>query len=134
MTDFKAQMEAGRAWSDKITADFEGYFTTSPECGQGWDAILREFFEAVVRLVPVASDFSLFQVKEKFGELRIYYGLSNASDEVKNEVEKASEAAEAKSIVTCEVSGKPGSLISRKGWLCVRSPDLAEPGDKPLRH
>jgi hypothetical protein len=55
-------------------------------------------------------EFKVLQVKEKFGGLRFY---SNFSDEAISHVIRD---AEAESLKTCEVCGKPGKP-NRGGWI-----------------
>ncbi len=94
-----------------------------PECNSGWEGLLREVFDVVKAHVADPASFSLSQIKEKFGGLRIYYGLDSASDEAHEAIQKAVDAAEEKSYRTCELKGKPGKLINRIGYICVRSPE-----------
>lgn len=129
MTQEEPIIQYPRRWEDDIRAAYSGYFTKYPECHPGWDAILREFFDTVVRSVPDPQDFRLLQIKEKFGELRIYYALGNVTDEVRQAVDAAYDLASTKSDTTCEVTGEPGVLINRQGYYCVRCERLMKPGD-----
>lgn len=116
-------------WADDIRARYPGYFTRYPECYGGWNALLSEFFDTVVSLVPDPDDFGLLQVKEKFGDLRIYYSLGDVSDDVVKAINEAEELAVKKSGTTCEISGEPGALIDRSGFYCVRAEKHRKPGD-----
>lgn len=120
-------------WSKAIMADYDGYFTCYPECHPGWDAVLRGFFGTVRELIPEPGEFKLFQVKEKFGELRLYYAVDGVSDEVAKAVGEAYVKANRASQVTCEITGEPGSLIDRGGYLCVRCARLQKSGDVILK-
>lgn len=119
-------------WSKSIMADYEGYFTAYPQCHPGWDRVLRGFFDIVRSQVPDATNFRLHQVKEKFGELRIYYALDGVTEEVSAAVRQAATDASALSLVTCELSGEPGALINRDGYIAVRCERLRKPGDIAL--
>ena len=59
------------------------------------------------------------QVKEKFGELRIYL---NAYDEFANGIVLA---AETLSKWICELTGRPGKVVLRDGWLQALCPQEA---------
>ncbi len=121
---------ANLAWGEEIRKAYPEYFTTYPECGKGWDKIIRDFFDVVVKQVPNAADFSLLQLKEKFGELRIYFSLSeNVSDEARQAVHEAYDVASRASLNTCEVTGEPGQLVVRQHVWMVRSDALIQPGD-----
>lgn len=126
--DWKAQME----WADAIRRDYDGYVTKSPECNPGWDALLREFFDAVKRLMPNPNHFHLGQIKEKWGGLRIYYSLENVADEVHGEIDRVYDDVSERSYRTCEITGKPGKLVNRKGAVMVRCEELAQQGDVEL--
>ncbi len=105
-------------------------------CGTGWHSII---FEALARIDAFlddehASRFSLRQIKEKWGDLRIYWRLLPAPgdpevdpkpmridiegehailshlwpDDVRNAVEGEITAARIRATKTCEVCGAPG--------------------------
>lgn len=83
------------------------------ECGIGWIGILDSYFEVLDREMPEGAVYSLRQVKEKLGSLRIYdssYGETTASAKA---VTDAHALAEARSYYTCEVCGKPGRWSNR---------------------
>ena len=83
------------------------------DCGDGWFEIIKELAE---KLAPVAlRDFYVFQVKEKFGALRIYTGPIEPATKTAL-VERLIAEAEAKSAVTCETCGQSGTLRHKK-WL-----------------
>lgn len=118
-------------WYDRLRADYPGYVTRFPECNEGWDKLLRGFFDVVVVTGVKPEQFDLGQIKEKWGELVIYYHLNDTvDDETVDRIRTAYHAAEAASRETCEVTGKPGVLIDRGGWYLVRSPEFIQPGDR----
>lgn len=83
------------------------------ECGQGWYSLLEKFFEDVDCCVKdnTIKEFVFSQIKEKFGQLRIYYhGYDEKLDKLILEIEK-------KSGEICEVCGEKGELKSENGWL-----------------
>ena|SRR5229473_402860 len=90
------------------------------ECDDGWYDILDKLCENIVK-----SGFHIkaTQVKEKFGTLRFYTNYS--SDTIDNLIENAEKLSEQ----ICEVTGKPGELMSTSGnwhgWLKTLSPEAA---------
>ena len=78
--------------------------------GDGWFKIIDELSAAIVKL---DKNVKASQVKEKYGTLRFY------TDGHTDEVDKLIDEAEAKSVVTCEVCGKPGKMRG-KSWLSIR--------------
>ena len=80
------------------------------ECDEGWYLILKNLFEAISKLNP-PSDFEIFQVKEKFGGLRVYTNSST------KEIEALIDKAEEESFNTCEVCGASAKPSTRGGWV-----------------
>lgn len=75
---------------------------------KGWVPIMVELHAA---LVAVDSSIQYRQIKEKFGELRVY---TNSSDPEARELIRV---AEQKSLATCESCGNPGVMHrSAHGW------------------
>ena len=75
------------------------------ETGPGWDPILEELFS------KLSDSVRLFQVKEKFGGLRVY--TEGATEEDGLHIKEA----EKKASRTCDVCGEPGKTINDDGWL-----------------
>ena len=79
--------------------------------GPGWHGILVELHGGLVKLDP---GYTVSQVKEKFGGLRVYLDFSVADSD--GAMQDLINAAVTKADVTCEECGQPGSL--REGsWL-----------------
>lgn len=76
-----------------------------PRCGfwvgRGWLPIV---FAALDKMIAAGWDRELYQVKQKFGGLRIYIGA--ASDEVSGIIRDA----ERQCAATCEASGQPHTI------------------------
>ena len=92
---------------------YPNFFAKLPfgiECGKGWYEILDELIGKIIALQP---DAQASQIKEKYGELRVY--MMSATDEVLDLIDEYTE----KSLRTCEVCGKPGELYD-DGWLKTR--------------
>lgn len=89
------------------------------ECGNGWYDIIRSLCQTITyhekHLKRYDKEFEpvvFEQVKEKFGELRIYY--IGGDDYVNGAVDMAVTMA----AITCEACGKAGTL-KVKGWMRV---------------
>ncbi|EIC62262.1 MULTISPECIES: hypothetical protein [Mycobacteriaceae] len=80
---------------------------------EGWVPLMLELHAA---LVAVSPDFAYAQVKQKWGELRVY--VSGATAEARDLIS----AAELRSRTICEVCGQPGSPCQRRGWYRALCP------------
>ncbi|WP_429819091.1 hypothetical protein [Ensifer sp. B1-9] len=90
------------------------------ECKAGWLELIEDFLRVVDRVLPADASFRLQQVKEKFGGLRIYYGIDSVvPDDVWAEVGEANLRAEARSEHICETCGKRGRMSNRGGYYTV---------------
>lgn len=75
--------------------------------GSGWGELIDEVYDAL------PPDTVVTQLKEKWGGLRVYVDAANpAFFDLLDDVE-------AKSLVTCELCGKPGRLLTT-GWYMTR--------------
>ena len=72
----------------------------------GWREISRALAEVFVR-----DQIEVFQVKEKFGGLRVYIGSAL------EEVHRLIDNVEAKSFHVCEVCGASGELRNDLSWV-----------------
>lgn len=79
----------------------------------GWVSLMTELH---AELVAVSPAFAYAQVKQKFGELRVY--VSGATPEARDLIA----AAEVRSRTICEVCGAPGSPCQRRGWYRALCP------------
>lgn len=89
------------------------------DCGDGWYDLIHELseqIEAYCQTHPEAADVIVMQVKQKFGELRVYVQPRIPA------VEAMIEVARERSRRTCELTGQPGVRCSREGYdltLCL---------------
>ncbi|MEO9786628.1 MAG: hypothetical protein ABJF67_03340 [Aurantimonas coralicida] len=80
----------------------------------GWDALV----EALLKRIHDSLDseareaFRVSQIKEKYGELRVYH---NGDDEVEAMVDEATETSRR----TCQICGEPGKITNNKGWVAA---------------
>jgi len=85
------------------------------ECNDGWGDLIQATLWLVQRRTPLSAlDVEVTQVKEKFGQLRIYHRGGDES------IGAAFEIAEVVSGSVCEMCGMPGGVISVDGWLQAR--------------
>lgn len=85
------------------------------ECGEGWKGLYQPVIDAAA-----FARVSVYQIKEKFGQLRIYLGADAPQwldDMVTN--------AECLSNYTCETCGRPGRMRSSGGWMTTRCDEHA---------
>lgn len=74
--------------------------------GSGWSGLIDELFDLLEAYKVEAT-----QVKEKFGELRVY--THPAHEELYDKIEEL----EKRSAKICETCGAPGRVQNRGGWL-----------------
>ena len=79
------------------------------ECGDGWFSIIYESL-----LLLQDEKFTITQVKEKFGSLRIY--IDGGNDRVYNVLDFLEKQSE----ITCELCGGLGSIDWSKSWKQCR--------------
>lgn len=78
------------------------------DCPKGWHSLLRMTF---IALLDLGWNGKVLQVKEKFGELRIY--IDSGTDDmydILDEIERLS-------LEICEVCGEPGELRTDRSWF-----------------
>ena len=75
-----------------------------PQVAAGWMHIVEEMLAALKDL-PI----TIVQIKEKFGELRVY--ADNITDEQATEIAEIIEIAAYKASHTCEICGEPGKSV-----------------------
>jgi len=84
----------------------------------GWVTLVLELHE---RLVEVSPDIRYVQVKQKFGDLRVYVSVTNPA------VDALIWAAEERSRNTCDVCGEVGrGCVSDRGWYRALCPTHAD--------
>lgn len=82
------------------------------EIGDGWFDLIRKTCKKIKPLTVKDEDFRFNQIKEKFGELRMY--TETYIEEVEDIIDEATE----KSLKICETCGKPGKLRETKShWF-----------------
>ena len=92
------------------------------QCGDGWYPIIEECLEA---LVASKVELMLFQIKEKFGGLRIQYQIAAKNEVDIDTISSIIRIAEEKSFHICEKCGEPGTLQRFNGWYATLCPECA---------
>lgn len=104
----------------KVTAMAWGF-----QCGDGWFRLIDDTLHLInqVCIKFGHEEISVAQVKEKFGQLRIYMKYGETNEDVYNIIECIIENALQKSKSICEISGALGTLCKRGSWLKTLSYD-----------
>jgi hypothetical protein len=93
------------------------------ECGDGWYWLIDKLCEFFVKIYrQTGANVIAVQVKEKYGELRFYFYIAEASEETAMRIYNMVRFFETLSIQTCEVCGEMGVLYT-SGWyktLCAK--------------
>ena len=76
---------------------------------KGWENLVLNLHKKIVEIDP---NYTLCQIKSKFGALRFYYDSDKS-----NLIDKLVSEAEEKSTITCEKCGKPGSSEIVNNWM-----------------
>jgi hypothetical protein len=91
------------------------------ECDSGWNRLLEQFLS---ELTPEQRSSDIHQIKEKFGTLRIYGTI---------EITQIARKYEEQSATICEISGEPGTLHKKGGWLkTLSSTEAIRLGYEPI--
>ena len=81
----------------------------------GWEEIVLKADRMLAHIDP---DYEIYQIKEKFGTLRYYFGTTRGYDTVEGEIMHAITTwAEQRSQWTCESCGKYGELRDDRYWV-----------------
>ncbi len=84
----------------------------------GWEDIVIDLLD---KILEKNLECQILQIKEKFGQLRVYYASSHY-DEIKELVKNAELLCDS----TCQISGDKGALRNIGGWLIVLSDEEYE--------
>jgi hypothetical protein len=80
------------------------------DCGDGWYGLLEKLCGGLMAQAGEGSVPAIRQVKEKFGQLRVYAGA------LTDEQSALIDVAEAESARTCESCGSP-AVLRTDGWM-----------------
>ena len=105
------------------------------EVGKGWDKICSEAFRKIANAyIENGEDltaFSLFQIKEKFGGLRIYFEAHPQS--VSKFAAQVISDAERESYTVCEICGEKGELREDLSWISTLCDEHYEESSMRIR-
>jgi hypothetical protein len=90
-------------------------------CDDGWINIISECHN---ELIAIDKNYSIQQIKQKFGTLRYYCTPSNPKHE--EQFAKIVDKYERLSIKVCEISGTGGVLMKKDGWFKTLNPTLGK--------
>jgi hypothetical protein len=94
------------------------------DCEAGWYPILADL---ETTLSAVDPDYTVLQIKEKFGTLRFYCATEASDDDGRRRFDELVGRAEQNSAATCERCGAPGAIHSTaSGWLKTLCAPCAE--------
>lgn len=87
------------------------------QCASGWTEILNDLHRELLEIYP---RYTVFQIKEKFGGLRVYLDDRFGMEELEERMEERIRVAEIRASRTCEVCGEPGKLVGTSWYrtLC----------------
>ena len=91
------------------------------ECGKGWHELLKPIFAYIEKYNEDKNEderMEICQIKEKFGDLRVYLNFYN------DEIDKIIEEAEKEASTTCELCGNKENVgIACEGWITTECHD-----------
>jgi len=95
----------------KLFKHFDSEYAKSIDCDVGWYGLISDLHYKLVKMDP---DYTIFQIKEKFGGLRFY--CSTEKENIRDEFMRTVAEYEKKSLSVCEITGLPGYLMQKLGW------------------
>lgn len=94
---------------------------------EGWEEIGRQMIAECEAIDP---SYQIEDLKEKWGELRVYSYIEDYDDiKRKNKIEAVENKYIQQSAKTCCVCGKPATRIST-GWICPYCDDCGDKEEK----
>lgn len=103
-------------------------FGKSIDCENGWNDLICKMHGEIVEIDP---DYGIYQIKEKFGTLRVYFKASgpDKAEKILSIVRRYERA----SALTCEKTGKPGQLMEKSGQYKTLHDSFQEQGWAPVQ-
>jgi hypothetical protein len=83
----------------------------------GWFSIIANLHKKLLFIDP---NYTIFQIKEKFGSLRFYATFKNISPIAESIAFDLISVAERSSSFSCEICGRFGTQVEDKCWLSTR--------------
>ena len=88
-------------------------------CGEGWYDIVEQVVKLIDNLTELNKypPIEIVQIKEKFGQIRIYYTITDESTEAQDAfISGMIESAISFSGLICENCGNRSKVYNRNGW------------------
>lgn len=105
---------------------FDPEFIPSIDCGEGWHQLI---FDLDAELAEIDPNYTIAQIKEKFGSLRFYFDTQTKRGRLMRSIVSQYEKLSA---TTCEISGKDGVLMERNGYYKTYNMEHAPDGFAPV--
>ena len=109
-----------------LVSKFDSSYYQSIDVDEGWYQIVVDCDKD---LSAIDSQYTILQIKQKFGGLRYYFQPSSSeyNDELWTKMNSIVQAYENIAWITCEATGNPGVLMkSPSGWLKTLDPEWAK--------
>ena len=103
----------GDQFPTRILRRIEPEMVRSCGIGNGWLTLVIDLDKALVR--AGYTDYTILQIKEKFGGLRFYVGRG-MDDNARRIISIAEELSNS----ICEICGEPGDKVSPNMWVVTR--------------
>lgn len=95
----------------QVLARFAPGWPAWVDCNEGWWSIIAQLDRDIADIAP---DYVVHQIKEKFGGLRYYYGVTDGGWDER--IETLIRASEKEADHTCAACGEPGRA-RRGSWI-----------------
>jgi len=113
---------------EEIKTKINIHYAKTIGCDPGWHHLVALCH---VELMAIDPNYEIFEIKEKFGSLRYYFGTKNT--EIKEvEMWKIAEKYEILSQGVCELTGKPGKLMYQSGLYKTLAEEYTKEGWEPV--
>lgn len=113
---------------DEIKEKIDPLYGKTIDCDAGWHHLVAQCH---MELSIIDPNYKVFQVKEKFGSLRYYFG-TRSGDLKEMEMWKIAQKYELASQEVCEVTGKPGKLMYKEGLYKTLAEEYEKDGWEPV--
>lgn len=112
---------------DDVKLRLDPTFGRHIDCDEGWHDLICKMHNEIIDVDP---DYSIYQIKEKFGVLRVYFKATGPVQEKK--IWSIVQRYERASSLTCELTGKPGRLMRKSGQFKTLHSSFEEQGWVPV--
>ena len=113
---------------EQIKSRINSMYGKTIACDAGWHELVCKCH---LELLAADPNYEIFQIKEKFGALRYYFG-TQSSDLKEFMMWKTAEKYMLLSQETCELTGKPGKLMYKEGLYKTLAEEYENEGWQPV--